>query len=96
MMRDFGETVTLQRTGQSDLSCVAAVAGYLPNELVGGILQGDRRVRISNVEITNASWPGPPRKGDKVVIASRTTTIQGVDTSFVAGVAVMHIIQARG
>jgi hypothetical protein len=38
--------------------------GYRPEELVGGVVQGDRRVKISQLDIAAAGWPGPPRKND--------------------------------
>ena len=82
----FGQPVTLQRlTGTTtqvrhDVVCQAIVRGYEPVQLIGGITQGDRQVTISNAEIADAQWPGPPRNGDRCVIDGRTTTIQACDT----------------
>ena len=50
--------------------------GYEPVQLIGGIIQGDRQVTITNAEIADAQWPGPPRARDRCVIDGRTTTIQ--------------------
>jgi len=46
------------------------VRGYEPVQLIGGIVQGDRQVAVSNAEIADAQWPGPPRNGDDVLLYS--------------------------
>ena len=83
LIAQFGQPVTLQRlTGASttlvhhDVVCQAIVRGYEPIQLIGSITQGDRQVAISNAEIADTQWPGPPRNGDRCVIDGRTTTIQ--------------------
>ncbi|MGC2853952.1 hypothetical protein ACM64Y_00620 [Novispirillum sp. DQ9] len=91
-----GEGCTLKRTGQPDLSVRAFVRGYKPEELVGGLIQGDREARISDAEIAAAAWPGPPRKGDLLVIGGKTAAVQGCDTRKVGGVAYMHVMTVRG
>ena len=84
MLARYGETVVLRRpTGQglfTDVSCGARVDQFQPHEIAGGVMQGDRNVVLSNREIEAANWPGPPRRGDQIVIGGHTTTVQGVDT----------------
>ena len=70
--------------------------GYEPVQLIGGIVQGDRQVTISNAEIADAQWPGSPRAHDRCVIDGRTTTIQACDTRKLRDDIVLHIIQVRG
>lgn len=95
-----GQSVTLRRiatgTAPVAVTCQAMVRGYRPAELVGGIVQGDRRVVISNAEIAAATWPGPPRKGDQVVIEGKVTTAQGVETVQLRGEDAKHILAVRG
>jgi hypothetical protein len=100
MLARYGETVVLRRpTGQAqfiDVSCAARVDQFQPHEITGGVVQGDRKVILSNREIEAEAWPGPPRRGDQVVIAGRTTTVQGVETVSVRGEIVRHNMQVRG
>lgn len=65
-------------------------------DVAGGIVQGDRIERISNKEISERQWPGPPRRGDQLIIEGRTTNIRGVETKVVGGETVVHILQVRG
>lgn len=70
--------------------------GYTAEELVGSIAQGDRRVIISNAEISAANWPGPPRRGDIIVIDGVTTTVQAPDTRHLLSETLGHVLQVRG
>ncbi len=65
-------------------------------DVAGGIVQGDRIERISNKEIDERQWPGPPRRGDIIVIAGRTCNVRGVETKIVGGETVEHVLQVRG
>ncbi|MGE4043583.1 MAG: hypothetical protein AB7F35_01925 [Acetobacteraceae bacterium] len=100
MLARHGETVVLRRpTGQGqfvDVPCAARVNQFQPHEITGGVMQGDREVILSNREIEAGAWPGPPRRGDQIVIAGRTTTVQGVETVSVGGQVVRHNLQVRG
>lgn len=98
MLATRGRPVILSRPGSpSDpVTCLAMVLGYQPNELVGGIAQGDRKVTIGMGEINAAFWPAPVRAGDKVVIDGRTTTVQGAEPRYAGTVCVMQVLQVRG
>jgi hypothetical protein len=80
----------------TDVTVTAVSAGYLPQELIGTIQQGDRKTVISNKEIDAASWPGPPRKGDLLVIDSQSTTVQVATPMYDKTRIVAYIIQVRG
>src|ERR1700743_199076 len=66
-----GEDVILRRlTGRGfyiDVTVRARINDYRPEEMAGGIVQGDQKCIISNTEITAAQWPGPPRVGDVII-----------------------------
>jgi hypothetical protein len=96
-----GQQVTLRRMAGStatDVACTAVVRGYAPQELApgSGLQQGDRMVIITTDEIAAASWPGPPRKGDRVVIASATTTVQAVETRYLGAAIDRYVLAVRG
>ena len=46
------------------VDCRAFVRGHRPDELVGGILQGDSKVTLSAAEIEAKGWPGPIASAD--------------------------------
>jgi hypothetical protein len=98
-----GQPVTLRRltgTGANqvpfDVELFGFVRSYRPEELTAGITQGDRVVRISDAEIAERQWPGPPRKGDRVVIDGRVTNVEAVETRRLRRAVAMHILQVRG
>jgi hypothetical protein len=69
---------------------------YKAVELIGGLVQGDRKVTISNREIAAAGWPGPPRKSDQIRIDGVTTTVQGCETKYLGEVVLAHVLWVRG
>jgi len=91
LRRRVGTTATF-----TEVAVRGVARGYRPEELVGSIAQGDREVIISNAEIEAAGWPGPPRRGDIIVIDGVTTTVQAPDTRRLLAETVGHILQVRG
>lgn len=100
-----GQAATLRRlvgTGAAqtatDVAVVAVVRGYRPDELAAGsgLQQGDRQAIITNDEIAAASWPGPPRKNDRLVLAGAVTTVQAVETRYLGAAIDRHILAVRG
>ena len=72
---------------------------YRPEELVGGIVQGDTKVILSPTQILAASWPGTlswPRTGDKIVINGRERNIQAAPPKLIDGAVVRIDLQVRG
>lgn len=100
-IKENGELITLRRLAprgiRFDVDCMAKVSAFQPNELVADIKQGDRRVIISNREIAERQWPGPPVSGDQVIIAGRTATLTiNPATIRVQGEIIRHTMQVRG
>ena len=96
----YGEAVVLRRpTGNgiwAECPVFARVDQFQPHELVGGILQGDRKVIMSSIELAAQGWPSDPRRGDQVMIGGKTTTVQAVDTVTLGSEVQRHNIQVRG
>lgn len=85
-----------------DCDAGAVVRDYAPNELVGGIIQGDSRVILSPSPLLKKKWPGPGEPPlpvalrDRTVIAKKERAIQAV-TPFYNGDDVVRIeLQVRG
>lgn len=104
MIERHGQTVTVRRregtgaTFDPSVPVKARVHHYTPQELVGGIIQGDRRVTIAPAELVAAGWNtgDAPRKGDQVLIASAVTTVQGCEVRYLSGTAARYDIWVRG
>jgi hypothetical protein len=108
----IGETILVRRysgTGPSrsfvEASILARVTGYAPQELVGFIEQGDRKVIALNdpsaeVPAGKVSLASllPLTTSDKLVIRSAETAIKAVDDNKrrVAGVLIALEITAKG
>ncbi|MEO0036688.1 MAG: Azospirillum phage Cd [Pseudomonadota bacterium] len=93
----YGRPMLLRRrVGTSSIWTEVTVAGvsqgYAPQELVGGVVQGDRKITISNAEILTASWPGPPKKGDVLDGGA----VQGCETKYLGITVLVHVCQVRG
>lgn len=104
---EHGSMITIRRyngTGVGrtyvDRTCRARVTGYAPNELVGSITQGDRRVIALAEDLDGESPPFKIAKGDKVVAPwfSDEVSIMAVDDSTrrVAGTLIAYDLQVRG
>lgn len=92
----FGEAVTLRRLLPStDISVRARVTGYKPDELGGGIQQGDRKIIILTEDVT---FDGGLKVGDKIIVRGRTLNASVVDdnTRRVGGDLVAYEVAARG
>jgi hypothetical protein len=103
MIADSGETIAVRRytgTGPTrthvDTNTQARVRDYAPKDLVGPILQGDRRV-IALVDTLGALLPLNPQT-DKLVVRGIELAIRYVDDSTrrIQGTLIALEIQARG
>lgn len=109
-LAQYGRPMLLRRrVGTSsayiDVTVKGVSQGYQPHELMGGIVQGDRKITISNAEIAAAAWPGtapsgvatsqwPPKitKGD----ICDGGTVQGVETKYLGSDVLAHVLWVRG
>ena len=100
-----GQTVFIRRyTGSGenrphfDAPVMARVTGYEPDELVGTIQQGDRKVIVLADDLIAAHIPLDLKKGDKVVVRGKELNIEVADDSTrrIQGVLIAYELQARG
>lgn len=100
-----GETVTIRRyTGAGanrpyfDVAVRARVVGYAPQEMVGTIQEGDRKVILLAEDLIAAQAPLDLRKGDKIFVRGKEMDIHMADDSTrrVEGEIVAFEIRARG
>jgi len=101
-----GETMTLRRMAPGDPPSWADVTvkgkrrstpGAVGDALVGTMTQKTLMIIISNREIAAAGWPGPPRKGDYLLIGSGEYVLQDdADTRTDGGTVLAHFLVAQG
>jgi hypothetical protein len=102
MVDAYGETITLRRVGSPnvDKSVRARVTGFAPEELVGGITQGHRKVIVLAEDVESTGFPVPIARGglDRVVVRGKTMMIEDVDdsTARLGGTLLAYLITASG
>lgn len=111
-LRLHGQNATLRRyvgTGPSrtasDVAVRVRLDDYRPEELVGGIIQGDSRAILSPSQIIAASWGGTPADGtdgrvpvknDHLIVAGRARIVQAAAPFYMDGQLVRIELQVRG
>lgn len=105
MLALVGEPVTIRRyTGAGperprfDANTTARVSDYAPDELVGGIQQGDQKLVLLADDLVARQFQVPPHRGDKAIVRGHELNIEAVDdnTRRVAGMLIAYEIQVRG
>lgn len=104
--RNLKDTITLRRYTGSGTSrprfdaenIRANVAGYQPHELIGTIMQGDRKIIVLVEDLINKNFTLPVTSNDKVVIDGKELAILAPDgsTREVNGVLIAYELQVRG
>lgn len=97
-----GEAVDVARFNQAGqlvrYPARARIKGYQPNELVGGITQGDRNVLLLAEDLETNGFPLPLQKNDRIVVRGKALNIVKVDDSTHrnAGVLNAYDLQVTG
>lgn len=98
-----GETVTLRRVNASpaaptDHQVRARVVGYQPEELVGGIQIGDRKVILLAEDVPGSFLPFLLGGRDKIVVRGKALNVESVDDSTrrVAGELIAYELRVKG
>ncbi len=83
-----------------DVAIRITLRGYRPEELLGGITQGDSQVVLGPTEIAAAGWPGGmvdvPHAGDQIIAAGRARSIIASAPIYLGGELVRLDLQVRG
>ncbi|WP_419900647.1 hypothetical protein [Roseomonas sp. USHLN139] len=66
---------------------------FLPNELTGGVLQGDQQAEIGLVP---AAWPGPPRADDTLLLDGQRWTVKGATAVYQGAELIGWTLWIRG
>lgn len=79
-----------------DVTVYGTSDGNLIKKVVGLISQGESVIVISNAEIAAAQWPGPPIKGDIIIDAGKTKTLDGSEPKYLGTEILVHICKVAG
>lgn len=71
-------------------------SGYKPEQMTGGVQQGDAKVSILNDEIALLAWPGPPRRRDAMLIDARVWNVEGATLIYDGDTLIGHDLWVRG
>lgn len=102
---EVGEIITIRRfTGSGpnrpkfEVQVRARVTGYQPNELIGGIQQGDRKAIVLHDDLVGCGLALPLTNSDYAVVKGRQHAIRVPDdaTRRVAGQPIAYELQIIG
>lgn len=91
-----GQVVILRRPPGTDVTCQGRLSGATVVEVPGQQSQIRRQLHIADTEIAIAGWPGPPRKGDRVLANGATSTVDFCDTRRKGEAIAMHVLTITG
>lgn len=103
--RSLKDVVVIRRytgSGQNrpyfEATALARVTGFDPDELVGAIQQGDRKLIVLADDLVKAQFPLDLKKGDKAIVRGKELNIEAADDSTrrVAGMLIAFELQVRG
>ncbi len=83
-----------------DVSARVSFRGYRPDEIAGGIYQGDSEVVLSATQLKAEGWPSGewevPKVGDQIIVAGRARSILAVAPIYIGSALVRIDLQVRG
>lgn len=92
-----GQPVTLRRLSPAASGALRAFfRGYRPDELSGGIQQGDSTAIVSPTGLAASGFPGRPKVNDKLDVSGRTRNVQAVEPVEIDGTLVRLNLWLRG
>lgn len=90
----------------TDVTVRVRLDSYKPEEIDGGVIQGDSRAVLSPTQIAAAGWPGTipadgtdamvPMKNDRLIVKGRVRNIEAATPFYIDGVLVRIELQVRG
>ena len=104
MLRPFG-TVTIRRyygsgtpRAKYEKDCAGRMVAYQPSEIVGPIVQGDRKVILLAEDLESGAVSLPLLSTDKAVVRGKELAIIGIDdnTRRFGDVLLAYELQVRG
>lgn len=98
VLQRVGRPMTLRRVGTPniDVTVYGAPNGYVPGELVGEVIQGATLVIFSDLPLQAASWPGPLRPNDKLIMDGVPRNVVADEPKYLGTDILAHFCQVKG
>lgn len=98
MLARNGRAMTLRRrvgttASFTEADALGVLRAFSPEQLVGGVMQGDARVILDAAPLAALA---PPRKGDFIVVDGRTWSVQGAHARMVGDDIAAYECWVRG
>lgn len=94
--RRIGDPMTLRRLPSTDVACYGKISEMERPSETDQTGQRSYACRIAAAELTAASWPVPPRNGDRVIAGGVTYSVQSAMPAKAAGQTVAWALIVRG
>ena len=96
VMRKVGRPMELRRTGVPDVTVYGTTDGAVVSRLLGIITETGTHVIFSNAEIAAATWPGPPKKEDRIIVDGAPYKIAAVEPKYLGAEILVFVCQIVG
>lgn len=101
LLARFGRAMTVRRrqgttTTFTQVSVTGILRSFRPEEIAGGVMQGDAEAIITANEILGTAGFAPPAKGDFVAIDAKNWAVLGVTPRMIEADIVAYHLWIRG
>lgn len=101
MLGRYGRAMTVRRrqgttTTFTQVSVTGILRSFRPEEIAGGVMQGDAQAIITANEIIGTAGFSPPVKGDFVAIDGKNWAVLGVTPRMIESDVVAYHLWMRG
>ena len=98
IIAEHGETMTLQREGETDLTLKGKrIAGGTTDDVGNTAVQQNFRVKIGLAELEASSWASKvPTRTDTIVIGGRTRSIIDAQPEGDSGMVALYVLEVVG
>lgn len=79
-----------------DVAVFGTAKGAVAKDLIAALSQAETTITISNKEILESQWPGPPKVGDRFIYDGVTKNVLGVETKYLGADVLVHVCQVKG
>jgi hypothetical protein len=80
-----------------DVTVYGTSDGNFIKQLIGEVVQAGSVIVISNVEIAERQWPGPPIEGDQLIRDGQTKTLDGpAESKYLGSEVLVHVCKVTG
>lgn len=80
----------------TEITVTGRLRAFSPEEITGGVMNGDAEVTITAAPVLGTAGFAPPVKGDFVLIDGKNWAVQGCNPLMLASTVVAYALHVRG